>query len=52
MAQVAVGESIRAALEPHNDGMQLTHGADYGVMDAVVDDLGRNDEVARRIDAV
>lgn len=52
VTEVAVREGIRSTLEEDNDGMELAHGANAGVVDVVVDKLGRNVEIHGSIDAV
>jgi hypothetical protein len=52
MAEVAVGESVGASLEPNNDGVHFTDGANAWMVDVIVDNVGRNYKIERRIDSV
>lgn len=52
MAEVAVREGVRGALEEDDDGVELAHCADAGVIDVVVDKLGRDVQVHCSVDTV
>ena len=52
MSEVAVRKGVRASLEPNNDGVQFTDGADAGMVDVIVDDVGRNYEIKRGVNSV
>jgi hypothetical protein len=52
MSEVTVREGVGASLEPNNDGVQFTDGADAGMVDVIVDDVGCNYEIERRVDSV
>lgn len=52
VAEVAVGEGVRGGFEPDDDGVHLSEGADEGVVDVVVDDVGGEGQGGRDVDGV
>jgi hypothetical protein len=52
MSKIAIGESIRARLEPHNDSMQFAQRANTGMVDVIIDDVGCKSQVEGSIDTM
>ena len=52
MAQISVGESIRAIFEPHDQGVHLTYGADQGMVDEIIDRVRRYKEAEAGVEEV
>lgn len=52
MAEITVGKGIGARFQPDNNGVQLTEGANAGVMDPVIDDGRGHQEIQSSINAV
>ena len=40
VAQVPIGEGVGAILQPHDDCMELTYGANAGMVDVIVHHIG------------
>lgn len=52
MAKVAVGEGIRAVLQPNDNGVDLADCADQGVVNVIVDSVGGYEKAKGCVDAV
>lgn len=52
MSEVAVGECVGAVLKPDDDGVDLTYGANQGVVDVGIDGICCNEKAERYVDAM
>lgn len=52
VTQISVRESVRARFQPDNNSVKLAESANSWMVDVIIDDVGRNDEVERGVGAV